>query len=471
MIIPVRNPRIGLEDYVLRPLSEDELLKQTQRLRMGQVEWNNKGINHRIAALKVWQEQIVAAKEEIIEALTVDTGRYAESVLEFNLLPTTITRWIGWAGAFFNQENEKQSQVPMIRIRQDNVPYSLVSVISPWNFPLLLSIIDTIPALLAGSAVIVKPSEITPRFIKVLQKTIDLTPHLRDVLFYTEGAGHTGSLLVAAGDITCFTGSVATGKRVYQQAASLFKPCFLELGGKDAAIVIEGANTDHAARSILWGSTVNCGHSCLSVERVYVQRDIYTEFLQKIKNEADQIQLAIEDPRKGQIGPVISLQQVNIIDDHLKDAIAKGAKIISGNAACQLIHGGYYCRPTILTDVNHDMKVMTEETFGPIIPIMPFDTVDEGIAMVNDSIFGLSGAVFAATNEAAVKIASKIDAGAISINECALTAIVHDGEKNSFKYSGMGGSRMGPSSLQRFLRKKAYLINENIGPSAWWFHG
>jgi succinate-semialdehyde dehydrogenase / glutarate-semialdehyde dehydrogenase len=468
-LISVRNPRTGLDDYTIHPLTHNELIEIAADMRHHQALWYSKGIDHRISILNQWTEVVFNHKDEIIQALVVDSGRYGESVLEFNLLPTTIDRWIKWAPEFFNQPRDKKSQVPNIGIKQDFVPYELVSVISPWNFPLLLSIIDTIPALLAGCAVLVKPSEITPRFIEVIQSTIDQVPNLKLIFKYVSGDGVTGSSLVQLSDITCFTGSVATGLKVYQQAANLFKPCFLELGGKDAAVVVEGANIQNAARSILWGSTVNCGHSCLSIERVYVQAGVYDAFVSVIIEEASKVSLASETPNKGQIGPVISSRQVAIINDHLSDAIKKGATIINGNSECETINGGIYCKPTILINVTHDMKVMTEETFGPIIPIMKFDKVEDGIALANDSIFGLSGAVFAATNEEAIDIASKMTAGAISINECALTAIVHDGEKNSFKYSGIGGTRMGPASMQRFLRKKAYLINELTSPSPWWF--
>lgn len=469
MSISVRNPRTGVYDYTIHPLSDDDIKSLAQKMRHHQISWNSSGIDHRVEVMKTWLHNLESYKDQIIASLTTDTGRYHESVLEYNLLPTTINRWIGWSKEFFDRLVVKNSQVPNIRIQQDNIPYCLVSVISPWNFPLLLSIIDTIPALLAGCAVIVKPSEITPRFIEVIQQTIDATPGLKDVLCYTAGAGHTGSLLVAEADITCFTGSVATGKKVYQQAASLFKPCFLELGGKDAALILNGANIDHAAKSVLWGSTVNCGHSCLSIERVYVQKHIFGTFVDKLKTEAEKVRLATEDAANGHIGPIISLQQVQIIDEHLRDAMEKGAQIVTGNTKCTEHNGGMYCRPTLVTHVNHTMKLMTEETFGPIIPIMSFDSVEEGINMANDSIFGLSGAVFAASEREAIEVATQMHAGAISINECALTAIVHDGEKNSFKYSGIGGSRMGPSSIQRFLRKKAYLINENTDASAWWF--
>jgi len=469
MEIAVRNPRTGIKDYFINAFDKEKISGIVENMRLHQKKWNDQGIDYRVRTMKKWLEVLDVSKDEIIQALTEDTGRYPESVLEYNLLPTTINRWIIWSEEFFSLNKDKNSQVPNIYIKQENIPYSVVGVISPWNFPLLLSIIDTIPALLGGCSVLVKPSEITPRFIKPLQVSIDKVPELHGILQYIEGDGTTGAELIELADIICFTGSVATGRKVYHQCANLFKPCFLELGGKDAAIVLKGADLQKAAKSILWGSIVNCGHSCLSIERVYVHKDIIEEFIILLKSEADKVTLALENPESGQIGPVISERQVAIIDEHLNDALQKGAKIISGERICRLLNGGYYCRPVILTNVNHSMNVMTEETFGPIIPVMAFKDNQEAVHLANDTIFGLSGAVFAGAEAEALEIAQQMHAGAISINECALTAIVHDGEKNSFKMSGIGGSRMGPSSLQRFMKRKAYLINQNKGDSAWWF--
>ena len=181
------------------------------------------------------------------------------------------------------------------------------------------------------------------------------------------------------------------------------------------------------------------------------------------------IKFAYPSVSDGQIGPVISEKQVSIIDNHLKDALTKGAILQTGKGFCENIDGGFWCFPTVLTNVNHKMKVMTEETFGPIMPIMPFKTEKEGIKLANDSIFGLSGAVFADTPEHALAVARQMQAGAISINDSALTAIIHEGEKNSFKASGIGGTRMGPAAIKRFMRQKAYLIKKQAIPSPWWF--
>lgn len=467
--LPVRNPRTGLHDYEIELPDSDEIHASCVRLRSGQKDWFQMGLDHRIEVLQKWKKAILANETAIIEALSHDTGRFYESELEAKILSESIDRWCKISTSFFAQDRHKETSVPFIHIEQDEVPYELVGVISPWNFPLLLSIIDAIPALLAGCAVIVKPSEVTPRFIEPLMDTIRDVPELEAVFQYIAGDGSTGAALLSEIDLVCFTGSVATGQKVYHACADAFIPCFLELGGKDAALIFEGANLDLASASILWGSTVNCGHSCLSIERVYVQEEIFDSFLEKLVSRAKEVDLAVDDMMSGQIGPVISDKQVAIINDHLKDALDQGATLVHGVAACQEINGGYWCPPTILTGVTHNMKVMTEETFGPIIPVMAFKDESEALTLANGTVFGLSGAVFASTNEEAIRIAKQIDAGALSINDCALTAIIHEGEKNSFKMSGIGGTRMGPGAIRRFMRQRAFIIKNQPIASPWWF--
>lgn len=446
-----------------------ELADLCQRMRQGQLQWQAIGIEGRIAALQQWKQTVQNALGSIVEALCVDTGRKAESILEAQLIASSIDRWCKIATDCLPPQSEKPSSVSFIHLRQDLEPYELVAVISPWNFPLLLSLIDTIPALLAGCAVIVKPSEITPRFIKPLMNTISQVPELASVLTYVEGAGSTGAQLVELADLICFTGSVATGLKVYQAAAQHFKPVFLELGGKDPAIVTASANLDHATSSLLWGSVVNAGQSCLSIERIYVEDSVFDQFVSMLVEKTNQLRFAYPDYDSGQIGPIISDKQIDIINEHLRDAKEKGANILTGKGYVEMIDGGGWCFPTVLTNVTHEMKVMTEETFGPLMPVMPFHGIEDGIAKANSTIYGLSGAVFAGTVEEALFIAKRIKGGAISINDSALTAIIHEGEKNSFKMSGMGGTRMGPSAIKRFMRQKVYLIKTQPIASPWWF--
>jgi len=465
----VRNPRNGQYDYQIFPPDAAELADICQRMRRAQPQWQALSIEGRVAALQQWKTASEAMFPQLIEALSADTGRKSESVLEAQLIASSIDRWCSIATDFLGQKIEKQSSIPFISIEQDLEPYELVGVISPWNFPLLLSLIDTIPALLAGCAVIVKPSEVTPRFIKPLMNSIAQVPALADVLVYIEGAGTTGAQMIELTDIICFTGSVATGLKVYQSAAHHFKPVFLELGGKDPAIVTATANLDHATSSLLWGSVVNAGQSCLSIERIYVEDSVFDQFVDLLVQKANRLRFAYPTYESGEIGPIISDKQVDIINEHLRDAKEKGAKILTGPGYVENIGGGSWCFPTILINVTPDMKIMREETFGPIMPVMPFHGIEDAIAKANSTVFGLSGAVFAGSNEEAIAIGRRIKGGAISINDSALTAVVHEAEKNSFKMSGIGGTRMGPSAIKRFMRQKAFLIKQQPIASPWWF--
>ena len=465
--IEVRNPRSGKYDYVIIPPPEKLLEQLCSRLRRSQVRWQQLGIEGRIEALQQWKQAILSLRDKLTEALVNDTGRLSISVMEIDSFLSSMDRWCKLAPGLL-EESGKDTAIPFIKLQQTAVPYQLVGVISPWNFPLLLSTIDTIPALLAGCAVVVKPSEIAPRFMTPLLTALNTVPKLRDVLSFVEGAGETGAELIEYVDLVCFTGSVATGQKVAQAAAKRFIPAFLELGGKDPAIVLPSANLDLATSAILWGSVVNTGQSCLSIERIYVADSIFEEFVEQLVVKAQRLKLAYPTVESGEIGPMIAEKQAAIVNEHLQDAVSNEAVIHCGGEV-ENNGGGWWCLPTVITRVNHSMKVMTEETFGPIMPVMSFSTVEEAVNLANDSIYGLSAAVFAESEVEALEVAHQIDAGAISINDAALTAIMHEGEKNSFKFSGMGGSRMGPGALKRFMRKKAFLVKTQAVNDPWWF--
>jgi succinate-semialdehyde dehydrogenase / glutarate-semialdehyde dehydrogenase len=464
--IEVRNPRSGKIDRTIEPPSEAWLKARCSSLRQAQIHWDEIGIEGRIEALQKFKQSLLVGRDRLTEALLNDTGRLSISTLEIDSVLSIIDRWCKLAPELL-QTSEKIAAIPFIKLQQHLVPYSLVGVISPWNFPLLLSTIDTIPALLAGCAVVVKPSEIASRFVAPLMSAIEAVPNLCGVLTFVEGGGETGSMLVESVDLVCFTGSVATGQKVATAAARRLIPACLELGGKDPAIVLASADLELATSAILWGSVVNTGQSCQSIERIYVAESIFAEFVSKLIAKAERLKLAYPTIESGDIGPIIADRQATIIKEHLRDAQAKGA-IVNCGGIVEEKDGGWWCRPTVLTQVTHAMKVMTEETFGPIMPIMSFDTAAAAIDLANDTIYGLSAAVFGAETEA-LAVAQQIDAGAISINDASLTALIYEGEKNSFKYSGLGGSRMGADGLRRFLRHKALLVKTNAVADPWWF--
>lgn len=456
-MIQVRNPRTGQNDYTFDPPTDAALAARCAELRQAQPAWWQAGMEHRIAVLRRWADAIEAHQAAITAALAIDTGRTAIAAGEVKSASRNIRRWCDYGPTLIATPVHESGIMPSLRYSHQLVPYQLVGAISPWNFPVALSLIDAVPALLAGCAVFVKPSEVTPRFVEPLRQSVAAVPELARVFDIAAGDGRTGAALIGQVDAVCFTGSVATGRKVAVAAAERFIPAFLELGGKDPAIILPSANLEDAADAILRGSVVASGQVCLALERAYVHESRHDAFVDLLVSKARQVQLNYPDIGKGDLGPLIFERQADIIDAHLDDAVAKGAVIRCGGKS-ENLGGGRYCRATVVTNVNHTMKLMTDETFGPVIPVMSYKTVDEAVALANDSEFGLSAAVFAGTLDEARAVAERINAGGLSLNDAALTRETYEAEKNSFGYSGMGGSRMGAAGLLRFYRKKALLM-------------
>ncbi|GAB5480364.1 MAG: aldehyde dehydrogenase family protein [Parasphingorhabdus sp.] len=454
----IRNPRTGEADYKIAPLSRNAVVDEAKRLRSAQVAWASKTPEERGAVLLQWADAIEADLGAIIPALTADTGRGGISKIEAAGVPGQIRRWATIAPQLISQgqSTDQPTSVPTITTSTHLVPYQLVGVISPWNFPMTLALIDAIPALMAGSAVLIKPSEVTPRFINSLMETVREIPELAAILSIVEGDGATGSAMVDHVDYICFTGSVTTGRKVGEAAAKAFIPASLELGGKDPMIVLAGADPETAAATALRASIVNTGQACQSIERVYVARDIAEPFLASLTALAEAVELNYPDINHGHIGPFIFEKQAETAQNQIDDAVSRGAKLLTGGTV-ENLGGGLYLRPTILTDVPPDSDIIREENFGPVIPVVVYDQIEEAIAQANDSIFGLSAAVVGGSVTEAEQIATRLEAGAVSINDGSLTSMVWEAEKSSFGYSGLGASRMGASGLMRFFRKQVLI--------------
>lgn len=456
--LKVRNPRTGRHDYEICIATGDQIRAIAAELRKNQRAWRDAGVAERIDILQRWKQALGAASNDIIATLTVDTGRSTISNTELGGLLASIDRWCALAPGLLEAHERRSETMPAVAIREQFEPYPLLGAISPWNFPLLLSFIDTIPALLAGCAVIIKPSEVTPRFAAAVGASIATVPELDRVLRFASGDGRSGAELIRHVDVVAFTGSVATGRRVAKAAAEAFIPAFLELGGKDPAIVLEGADIDRATTAILRASVSATGQACQSLERIYVHAAVHEEFVARLIDKAKAARLSYPDPESGVIGPLIFARQAEIIRAHLEDAVDKGATVRTGGKILE--HGGgLWIEPTVLTNVDHSMTIMMEETFGPVMPVMAFASEDEAIELANDSRYGLSGAVFGPTEDAALRVAARLDAGGISINDAGMTTMIFEACKNAFKASGLGPSRMGPTGLTRFLRQKAFYIN------------
>lgn len=455
--IKVRNPRNGALDYEIQAAGPEQIDATAKRLRAAQSSWSALPLDARAAALVRLSDALIRHRLPVTSALQIDTGRCRIAGLELDGAAASLRGWAAQAPHLLPEGWTQGRALPHLRHAPQFVPYALTGIISPWNFPLTLSMIDTIPALLAGSAVIVKPSEVTPRFTLPLMAAI-AEAGLEDVLTFLPGDGATGADLIGAVDAVCFTGSVPTGRKVAAAAAANMIPAFLELGGKDPLIVTAGADLERATDAALRGSVLSTGQACQSIERIYVAAEIHDAFLARLTEKAAAVRLNWPDISSGDIGPIIFERQALILADQIADARAKGARVLTGGEI-ETHGGGLWLKPTVLSNVSHQMKVMTEETFGPILPVMPYSTVDQAIALANDTEYGLSAAVFAGTLEEAEAIGRQIEAGAVSLNDAALTGLFHEAEKHAFKLSGLGGSRMGPAGFQRFLRRKALIAN------------
>jgi succinate-semialdehyde dehydrogenase / glutarate-semialdehyde dehydrogenase len=454
----VRNPRTGEYDYEITPANRAEVLAVAKRLRAAQPGWLALGAAGRAAVLERFAAAIERHAPAIADALTTDTGRRTVSWIEVEGLPRTIRRWAARGQELIAalDGDERPSATPGIMLKGRHIPYPLFGAIAPWNFPVVLSHIDAIPALMAGCAALVKPSEITPRFIAPMRAALTEVPELEAVFAYVEGGAETGQALIEAVDYVCFTGSTATGRNVAEAAARALIPANLELGGKDPMIVLASADPVHAAQVALRASVVATGQACQSIERIYVAREIAEPFLAELVRAASAVRLNYPDIGSGELGPFIFAAQADKVAAQLADAVAKGARILTGGEV-ETLGGGKYLRPTVVADVTPDMAIIAEETFGPVLPVTVFDAVDDAVAMANNSHYGLSAAVLAGSLEEAEAVGMRLEAGAVSLNDGALTSMVWDATNSSQKASGLGPSRMGDEGLLRFFRRQALI--------------
>jgi acyl-CoA reductase-like NAD-dependent aldehyde dehydrogenase len=458
--IAVRNPRTGLKDFDLPVATADEVAAKAARLRAAQKNWHAMGLAGRSAVMARWLAEVRKRAGAIAESDAEDTGGCHTSYLQGFITMGNIGGWLeDAAGALAKASYEGPSRaVPTVGVRTQFVPYPLCGVISPWNAPMMLALLDAVPALFAGCAVLLKPSEVTPRFTGPLFESVRAVPELAAVFDFVAGDAETGKAVIDQSDVLCFTGSVPTGRKIAVHCAQRLIPCYLELGGKDPVIVTAGADLERATTAVLRGAVHASGMVCFSVERIYVDESIHDAFVARLVEKAGAVRLNHDDPRAGHLHPFTFEPQAAIVQRHLADAVARGATILTGGSI-EEHGGGLYMRPTVLVGVTHDMLIMQEETFGPCLPVMRFRDVEHAVTLANDTTYGLTAAVIAGSEAEALPIAERLNAGSVFIQDTFLTfAKNRTIGTNSFGFSGIGGgSRTGPEAILRFVRRKALL--------------
>ena len=429
------------------------------RLRAAQPDWQAMGATGRARWMGRWRDWIFDHSDELIGLMQRESGKsWGDANIEV-FGTDMMNYWAEHAAKFLADETVRPVGPANMAKKLTVVyePYPLVGVITPWNNPLVVPLADISPALMAGCAVLSKPSEFTPlawRAAVAGWKEIG-APDVLDVVF---GAGETGAAVVDVVDYVMFTGSAKTGRRVAAAAAQRLIPCCMELGGKDAMIVCADADIDRAVDGAVWAGFCNAGQSCISVERVYVEAPVYDEFVQKLVAKTSELRLGMDANRdfSCDVGAMANEQQLAIVSRHVDDAVSKGAKVLAGGKPSDK---GLFYPPTVLVDVDHGMDCMREETFGPTLPVMKVRDAQEAIEKANDSRYGLSGSVWTRDKAKGMALAKQMATGSVNINNAMLNVFQYPVPFAGWKESGVGSRSGGANGIRKYCRAKSIVAD------------
>ncbi len=467
------NPATG---EVLREfdcVSSGEVHEAVGRAREAQMDWQNRGLPERLGMLRKFQRILHARKNEVAECITRESGKPVSEALvtEVSVVLDAVRFLIENAHGVLQDEPIPHGNLAtrLKRGKLARAPYGVIGIVSPWNYPFSIPATETLAALVAGNTVVLKPSELTSMGAMELQSMLRAAEIPENAFQVAVGDGLTGSALVASEiDKLVFTGSVATGKRIAAAAAERLLPVVLELGGKDPMIVLDDADLDVASSAAVWGAFVNAGQACLSVERCYVHRDLYRKFLELCVEKVKALRVGNGMDPETEVGPLITERQLRLVEAHVLDAKQQGARVLAGGERLTGLGTNFYA-PTILADVSHDMRVMHEETFGPVLPVTSFETEEEAVTLANDSLYGLAASVWTGDSRRGERLARQIHAGTVMVNDVVSCFAISEAPHGGVKASGIGRTH-GRFGLQEMVWLK--YIDTDLMPKmkkSWWY--
>ena len=459
--IAVENPATGEVIATIPIQGAGELAAMATRAREAQPQWEAIGFDGRARIMRRAQKWFFDNADRVLDQVVAETGKTYEDaqLTDFGYTVSALGFWAKEAANYLADERVPSWDNPAVAGKKLVIRYApmgLVGVIGPWNFPIVNAFGDCIPAMMAGNTVILKPSEVTPLSALLMVEMMRECGLPEGVFQVATGDGSTGAALISQVDCVMFTGSTRTGRLVMRAAADALVPCYLELGGKDPMIVCADANVERAANAAAYWSMNNAGQVCISVERCYVEAPVYDEFVAKVTDTVSGLrQGAPTGVGTVDVGAVIFPPQMDIVDEHVRDAVAKGARVLTGGHG-HSEHGRYY-EPTVLVDVDHSMKCMREETFGPTLPIMKIENAEEGVRLANDSDYGLQASVWTSDVDRGEALARRVQAGVVCVNDAQVNYSALNLPMGGWKASGIG-TRHGSAGIRKYTKVQSLLV-------------
>ena len=467
------NPATGEKIADFGIATSSEVRGAVAVAKFAQEKWAREPIARRVAVVRRFADVLAARQTEVAELISVEAGKpVVEAMTSEVLVALDAARFCAERVYEVLREEPLRMGNPAMLGKSARIVYEavgVVGIIAPWNYPFSIPAVDALAALIVGNGVVLKPSELTPACGHKLQSLLIEAGLPAGLMQVVDGFGETGAALIASGvDKIVFTGSVATGRRVAAACAERLVPCVLELGGKDAMLVLEDADVDVASSAAVWGSMMNAGQTCISVERCFVHRSIYDKFLDACVDKVRQLRVGNGAEQYVDVGPMISTRQLEIVERQISQAVERGAHAICGGHRLSDLGENFFA-PTVVTDIPADASLWCEETFGPVLAIGVFDREDEAIARANDSEFGLAASVWTRNKSRGERVAQQIHAGAVLVNDLLTSFGISEAPHGGVKASGIGRTH-GIFGLREMVRPKFVSIEKISGmKQLWWY--